>query len=146
VIRPADLIGAWRLQGFVIRFSDDRPPLYPFGEEARGVIVYSADGTMSAVLSRADRPPLAQRLETAGKAPLAARAAAFDSYLSYAGRWTLDGETVTHHVDLALVPDAVGARQQRRAVLDGDRLTLSYAITARSGIVRRYTLDWRRSR
>ncbi len=144
-VREQQLIGTWVLERFVITYADGRPPLHPFGEQARGRILYAPDGYMSAVLCRGDRPPLGVgSLERAGAAGEAARAAAFDSYLSYAGAWRLEGDEVHHEVREALVPDAVGATQTRAARLEGGRLTLSYPLTPRSGITRTYTLTWRR--
>ena len=145
---PADLIGSWHLERFVIRYADGRPPLHPFGERARGQLIYSADGHMSATLCRAERPPLGGRLETAYRAAAADKAAAFDGYLAYAGRWRLEGDGVVHRVEFALTPDLVGRENRRAARLDvgpdGRRLHLSYSLTAQSGIERYYTLTWRR--
>ena len=142
---PAALVGSWELLRCEISFSDGRPSVLPYGAEARGQLVYAADGRVSAVLSRADRAPLGVAgLESAAGAPPAAKAAAFDTYLSYAGRWQLDGESVVHTVELALVPEAVGRDQVRRVSFDGDHLVLTYERTARSGVERRYRLTWRR--
>jgi len=140
---PEDLVGAWRL----VRFTVDAPhraPRHPFGPDARGLLVYTADGHVSAVLSRAARPPLGGDLERAHRAGGDAKIAAFDGYLSYAGRWRLDGDRVVHSVELALVPDVVGAEQVRRARLDGDRLRLEYQRTGRDGRPRTFRLEWTR--
>lgn len=140
-----DLIGAWKLDEFEITYSDGRPPSYPFGEDALGQLVYAADGQMSAVLSRTDRDALdISRLETFSSASDAAKVAAFDSYLSYTGRWSLDGEEVTHEVELALVPNIIGRKQVRRARFDDGLLVLTYQIEARSGVTRHYQLRWKR--
>lgn len=141
---PSDLIGPWHLEAFTITFADGRPPLHPFGADARGQLIYTADGHMSATLCRAARPMLGGRLETTRKASTEARADAFDGYLAYAGRWHLEGDTVVHTVDFALMPDLVGHENRRRARLVDGMLHLSYALTARSGIERTYTLIWRR--
>lgn len=147
MLTPQDLCGSWSLARFEITFSDGRAKVFPFGPDARGLLMYSLDGHMSAVLSRADRPGLgATRLETSGAAPEDAKAAAFDSYLSYAGTWRLEGETVVHAVTLAQTPELVGVENRRRATLHGDVLILRYDITARSGVVRHYTLIWERKR
>ncbi len=146
--RPADLVGPWHLDRFVITFADGRPPLFPFGEDARGQLLYTADGHMSATLCRAKRAPLGSRLEAAYAAAPDAKAGAFDGYLAYAGRWRIEGDSVVHAVEFALTPDLVGRENRRTARLedgpDGPRLHLSYTLTARSGVERRYTLIWRR--
>jgi hypothetical protein len=96
------------------------------------------------VLSRADRPPLAaDRLETTHRAPTDQKAAAFDSYLSYAGRWRLEGGAVVHSVEVALAPNIVGTEQVRSARLEGGRLTLTYDVPGRDGS-RTFHLEWTR--
>lgn len=141
------LLGTWHLERFVIEHDDGRPDVHPFGEGAFGQLVYAEDGHMSAVLCRADRAPFAAgRLETATRADAATKAAAFDSYLSYGGRWTVDGDVVTHHVTHALFPDLVGQAQSRRFVLTDDALALSYTLTPPSGVTRTYRLRWVRPR
>ncbi len=140
------LLGAWHLVDCELIFSDGRPAVQPYGPDGRGLIIYSPEGWMSATLSRADRAPLSVgSLEWAHRAHAAARAAAFDGYLAYAGRWRVEGDEVVHSVELSLVPDAVGAEQRRRVTFDGEELELSYSLTARSGVVRRYRLRWRRA-
>ena len=146
MIDPTSLHGSWRLERFVITYDDGRPELHPFGEDATGLLTYTPDGWMSAILSRAGRPSLGVGgLETTGRADAASKAAAFDSYLSYAGRWAVEGDAVVHRVTLALAPDAVGLDNVREAALDGDRLTLTYQRTPRSGVTRHYNLIWRRN-
>ena len=146
-----DLVGARSLEQFVISHSDGRPPLLPFGADARGLLLYSADGRMSAILCRGERAPLGiATLEQAERASKEAKAEAFSSYVSYAGRYRVEREPggadrVVHEVELSLLPDLVGAEQARRAFLKGDQLALSYEVTPRSGVVRLYLLTWRRS-
>lgn len=145
-IRPEQLHGSWLLEDFIIRYADGRPPSHPFGADARGLLMYTPDGRMSAILAREGRPHLdASRLETSAKAPAEEKAAAFDSYLSYGGRWFTEGEEVVHSVEYALTPNLVGRENRRRASLDGDRIVLSYDVPARSGVTRHYSLTWRRA-
>lgn len=145
-MQASDLVGAWDLVRFQISFSDGRTPAFPMGEDARGRIVYAASGHVSAVLTRGDRPGLGVGgLETAHRADVSAKATAFDGYMSYAGTYRLEGDEIVHHVEMALLPEAVGRDQRRHVAWDGETLTLSYEVTARSGVVRRYALAWRRA-
>lgn len=146
-----------------IRFSDNRPAVFPFGEDATGRLIYQADGWMSATLSRVDRAQHADvRLESAHRASLEERVAAYDSYLAYDGRWRVEPwpalETaqeqtapewgrrgvVTHEVVRALTPNTVGVENTRFGHLTDGVLTLSYSLTPRSGVRRDYELQWRR--
>ena len=142
-VSPEDLVGSWDLEAFEVRMPDGKL-VTPMGPDARGRLIYGADGRMSATLSEADRPQLSvHSLEAYGKASVAQKAAAFGSFLSYVGRYALEGETVVHDVELASVPNIVGRQQRRHATLDGDVLTLSYAVRGSRG-TRTNILRWRR--
>ena len=142
------LLGTWELESFVVKADDGRPDRHPFGVRARGRIIYTDDGHMMAVLS-ADPAGAngGQTLETSHHASEAEKAAAYDRYLSYSGRWRLEGDQIHHDVDLALVPGLVGQTWTRSAVYRSEpqpRLTLSYVRRSRRGTVHRFVLTWRR--
>ncbi|MFT5685428.1 MAG: hypothetical protein ACI8RZ_006379 [Myxococcota bacterium] len=135
---PEELIGTWELADFTITFSDGRQPLVPLGEDASGLLLYAADGHLSAVLNRAGRSTGSAGLEE-GHAAVTS-----EDYVSYAGRWCLTGDTIHHTITLSLVPEVVGQTLSRRVTLHDGRLTLTYDRTPRSGITRHYRLTWRR--
>lgn len=142
-LRLEDLVGTWQLEAFAVCFEDGRQ-VFPMGSDARGLLIYAADGSMSATLSRADRAPLpTQSLESFTRAPLEAKATAFDGYLSYAGHLVVEDDAVVHEVEFASVPNIVGARQRRHAQIQGDSLTLSYEVIG-ARTARRNVLRWRR--
>lgn len=142
-IQASDLVGTWSLVRFILCYSDGRPDVYPFGPDAKGLIIYSAEGWMSAILSSQERGNFsAQRLESAPSAPIEEKASAFDTYMSYAGTYHLEGDEVVHSVHFALAPNTVGTQQRRRIHWDGKELQLSYEWQSRSGVVRRYQLTW----
>ena len=153
-VSAESLVGSWQLVDFLISSSGDRPPVHPMGEEARGLVLYGADGWMSAVLSRGGRATVGtSSLEAYQEVPAAAKVAAFDSYLSYAGRWSVETDShgvseVVHRVTEALVPELVGQSLRRRVGLQGQgpqaRLSLSYTVQPPGRSARLYTLRWRR--
>jgi hypothetical protein len=73
---------------------------------------------------------------------------AFDSYFTYGGRYTVEGDIVTHHLLFCLFPNWVGTDQVRRFALDpeGGTLTLSNVnpLVIRGEEVH-YRLIWRRA-
>lgn len=76
------LVGAWTLESYESSDVDGSNVRYPLGTDARGLIMYTADGYMSAQLMRADRPPIARGdLQIATDDELAAAAR---GYLAYA--------------------------------------------------------------
>lgn len=116
-LSPQDLIGAWTLEGSFVEAADGtRTPTW--GDDARGLIMYTADGYMTAITRRGDRTLPAD-------ASADDKADAFDSYLNYAGRWTLSGNVVTHHIEHALDPGWVGSARDRTIDHQGDRMVFS---------------------
>jgi len=143
-LRPEDLVGSWDLEAFEVELDDGRQ-VFPMGADARGRLMYGPDGRMSATLSAADRAPLSvPRLEAYGRAPASEKATAFDSFLAYVGRYTVEASAVVHQVELASVPNIVGMTQRREATLEHDHLTLRYAVHGDRG-TQHNTLRWRRS-
>lgn len=138
-----DLLGAWSLCEWLISYSDGRAPARPFGDAPAGLLIYAPGGFMSAGIARDGRSGFA-----GGNVRLAAessRAAAFDSYFQYQGRFRVTGSVVEHHVLQSLNPDFVGTVQRREAVLDGKRLALSAEDSLPGGIRRTHRLIWERA-
>ncbi|MCU0975501.1 MAG: lipocalin-like domain-containing protein [Steroidobacteraceae bacterium] len=140
-LQPADLVGAWRLRRWETVYEDGRRT-EPFGPGVQGLIQYTADGWMSATIMAPGRAKLSRA--NPRNAPARERAAAFDSYFSYAGRWRVNRGVVRHDVTIALNPALVGTPQLRDAVLSGRTLTLSAAEDVPGGR-RVHRLVWRRA-
>ena len=112
---------------------------YPYGRDASGYIIYTADGRMSATLMGGDRTPFGSEYRRGEGGT--AKASAFESYLSYAGRYEFLGDRVVHYVEVALIPDWVGNALMRLAAFEGDRLVLS---TEPDGDGRVTVITWER--
>jgi hypothetical protein len=134
------LVGTWQLHRWQCIY-DDGTSTEPFGPGAEGLLLYSADGWMSACIMAQGRAPLSTA--NPREAPELERAAAFDGYFSYAGRWRIRDGRVQHEVTLALNPGMVGTLQVRDARLADQELTLSAAESVRGG-TRLHRLAWRR--
>ncbi|WP_297595508.1 lipocalin-like domain-containing protein [Mycobacterium sp.] len=140
------LIGAWTLGSYQSSDLDGTNMRYPLGPDARGIIMYTADGYMSAQIMRADRAPFARGdLQTADTDELAAAA---KGYLAYTGPYSvLDNGVIAHHVDVSLLPNWVGGTQYRAARTGDDRLELSPAEpVVIKGKPRHGVLLWRRAK
>jgi hypothetical protein len=87
-----------------------------------GFLTYSGDGRMSVVIASSGRQPLSVADPVA--APAAERAEGFATFDAYAGRYTFDGDRVTHHVEVSSFQNWAGTDQIRLARLQGNRLTL----------------------
>ncbi|MFF4245660.1 lipocalin-like domain-containing protein [Streptomyces sp. NPDC001822] len=140
----AALVGAWRLVSYEARGVDGGEVVRPFGDRPLGLIIYSADGYMSAQITRPDRPRFdTDRLESGRPEELTEAAR---NYLAYAGPFRVqDGQTVIHDVALSLFPNWMGGAQLRVARLDGEVLQLALATPTRIwGALRTGVLTWER--
>lgn len=124
MISKADLVGGWQLQSWTIGYSHREDLSYPFGEDPEGLLIYSADGWMSAAISRRNRPRFPDQ-QSPRKVSMELQAQAYSAYFHYAGRFEVNGGDVIHHVTLSLNPDFPGTEQLRHVELDGDTLVLS---------------------
>lgn len=135
------LVGAWRLVRWFITYEDGRVT-EPLGPGAEGLLVYTADGWMSAELMAAGRPRLSRRNPRSASDD--ERAGAFDTYFAYCGRWRIEGDAVEHHVTLSHNPALVGTVQTRRIEMEAQDLTLSAEESVTGGL-RVHRLQWRRT-
>jgi hypothetical protein len=122
----ADFVGTWRLLDYSF-IHEDGSIERPWGTNVRGYLLYSAEGYMSGNLSPAnDWASRRARLAAALKAHdvrLARRAGRRD-YIAYTGRYTVEGDTITHHVEASLFPNWVDRPETRYYKFEGDTLTL----------------------
>jgi len=140
-----DLVGTWTLLDLVVE-GPGGELRRPLGASPRGMLVYGGDGTVSAMLAAASRGSLGPGgLEEAYRADEAAKAAAFDSFMAYAGRWRLQGDAVFHDVSLSLAPEAEGQTLVRRVERTATGMALRYVRMGRSGRPWTYRLTWTRA-
>jgi hypothetical protein len=144
-MRRTEVLGAWELVSYTAQDTHGGPITYPLGPDALGLIMYTADGYMSAQIMRPDRPAY-DRPETGGGTPEQAEAAAA-GYLAYSGPYTVDENTgvLHHHPWVSLLPNWLNLTQLRHSNLDGDHLTLSAATEAPDGAETISTLVWKRA-
>lgn len=119
---PEHLHGGWTLTRWDYTV-DGTFRGYPMGEDAKGQIIYSADGNMSAILMMADRPR--SKASQFHQASREERELAALGYVSYGGTWMLADETVTHQVAYALFPNWIGTDLVRTVTWEGERLVLT---------------------
>lgn len=125
VVTPAldveKLYGTWKLVSFTQRIVATGETIDVFGRSPSGFLSYSRDGRMNAILVKDKRPRPADMAQatTEDKAQL------FSSMYAYAGTFTVDGKTVTHHVDISWNENWTGTHQVRNVRLEGDRLYIS---------------------
>ena len=101
---------------------------------------------MNAALGHGGRPALAGSPEWHTDAPEADRLKAFDTYISYAGNWSLQGDVFTTDVRFSLNPGWVGGKQVRSVKITPDgQLILSLSRAWPDGRVVSGWVKWKRA-
>lgn len=85
-----------------------------FGRNPTGFLNYTADGRMIGIITFDGRKPLS--VPDFISAPAQERAEAFATMVAYAGRYTLSGDKVIHHVEAAWMENYVKTNQVRYIV------------------------------
>ncbi len=116
-----NLAGSWKLLAWR-RIEQDGSTTYPLGEDATGVLIYAADGSMAVQMTAAHRPAI--RSENALGGDLHERAQAYSTCLAYFGTWEVQADTVIHRLDASLYPNWSGTLQSRPFECDGSTLVL----------------------
>lgn len=140
-LEQEQLVGAWRLVSWEVRYPDGTVT-HPFGRRPQGLLLYTPDGAMSANIAARGRRPLG--VANPREANATDKARLLDSFFAYAGRYSLRGSAVRHHVSVATNPALVGTLQVRDAMLARDRLELVAGEQTRGG-ERRHVLTWARA-
>jgi hypothetical protein len=119
------VLGTWELVSFVARDRTTGEDRHPLGTAPRGLILYTADGHMSAQLAESD----------------------MGGYVAYGGRFSVNEETSTlhHDVTMSMMPELLAQPQFRSASVEGDLLTLSATTTDDTGVTTHSSLLWRRA-
>lgn len=139
--RLDQLIGSWQLVSFENHDGDGRVR-YPYGRGAVGYILYTTEGRMSATVMSSDRPPFGGIPRRDEGTP--EKAVAFETYLSYAGRYTFLGDRVIHHVEVSLWQDWVGTDLERLAEFRDGRLILRTPPIIQGARTRTTIITWER--
>ena len=141
-LNVSDLLGSWELVEWRIEYSEGRPPSWPFGKEAMGLLQYAPDGWMSATMSKRERA--AQQDGSAIKPDEGSKARSFGEYLAYCGKWSLSGSTVSHQVVMSMNPVLIGLPHAREARIEGGLLKLLAHEPGPGGATRLHHIHWRR--
>ena len=127
------LIGAWNLVSYVETPVDGSEKRYPMGKDAKGIIMYTPDGYMSAQLMTTGRRNFASGDWFRGTPEEFAEEAG--GYIAYSGPFHVDEakRTLTHSMDVSLFPGWLGQTQPRVVKIEGSHLHLSTASPIKSG-------------
>jgi hypothetical protein len=135
------IIGVWRLERHQRRNRHGEVEMIS-PSEWDGLLIYTSDGFMSAVMSKLSRSRFTSEDFRAGTPD--ETKAAFDGYLSYCGRYTIVGDQIVHHVEMSMFPNWSGGDQHRSASMQENKLVLTAPPMQLEGEEWTYELHWYR--
>jgi hypothetical protein len=115
------LLGTWKLRSFV-QVLEAGERIHVYGDHPDGYISYSADGRMY-VIGTSDGRTTPRNESPADDELIDLHRTMF----AYAGTYTVEGDTVTHLVDISWNQAWTGIEQVRSYRLEGDILTITTA-------------------
>jgi hypothetical protein len=138
----APLLGCWTLVGWSGVVGSGRRVEHG-GAQPSGVLIYLPSARMAVQIQHDDRARFGSKDLDAGTEAL--QAAAYRTYIAYAGRFSVpEAGVVVHHVEQALHPDQLGMDKRRAYELDGEELVLHTQDVITDGEPATSALRWRR--
>jgi hypothetical protein len=123
------IVGTWRLKSTVGRDDAGTVLAPPYGPAAMGLVVFTANGRMMAVLCDG-RPALAADQPR--------------QFMSYAGNYTFDGTTLSTRVDASSDAARVGGDQTRHVRFEDGLMVLAPPRRLYAGVMQHQELAWER--
>jgi Lipocalin-like domain len=120
IAQSTEIVGTWRFLAYVRTDPTTGKNTNVFGEHPRGWLIYTAEGRMMVIVVPESRKPLEKDKD---------RIAHHKQMVSYTGRYTVAGDKVIHHVDVAWNEAWIGTDLVRSYKITGDRLTITTAPT-----------------
>lgn len=132
--------GSWELKEWVAELTSGEM-VYPYGEDAKGVLTYDQFGNMAVQLMKSKRPkflsedPLSAKPEEVWEA--------YNGFIAYSGSYEVDTSSnkVIHQIRLSSFPNWVGQNQTRYYEFKDDTLILSTGLIGAS----KHKLTWEKS-
>jgi hypothetical protein len=135
------LVGTWKLVSASSTTSKGERSEPPYGLNPTGFLTYTGEGRVAALISFDGRKPLSGGGGTRAQEE---QAEAFRTFLAYAGRYTLSGDKVTHHIEISSIQNYVDKDLIRSVKFQGDQIILVTPPTPVNGKVQIVELLWQR--
>lgn len=118
------LIGVWKLISLEGRYEGEEP-FFPFGKDAKGLLIYTDSGLFSAQIMRSNRPKFVSGDQLKGTTGEINES--FIGCISYFGRYEFNanGGFVIHHTESSLFPNWEGGTQKRFVEISDKRMSLT---------------------
>jgi len=136
------VVGTWKLVSVSSTTDKDETNKAALGQHPSGLLTYTADGRMMAIISDDGRKPLSIPDRVA--APAEERAQAYSTFMAYAGRYTFTCDKVVHHVEVASLQNWVNTDQTRIVMLKDNHLIVRNTPQLRNGVTVNLESVWDR--
>jgi len=136
------VIGTWKLVSTEEKLRDGNTrPYRDIGVNAKGYLMYTADGHMCATLMKPGRPNWHGEIEDSTDAE---KISAASGYTTYCGTYKVDEKNhiMFHYPELSLYPNYIGSEQRRPYRFEGNRLIFSDIVS--EGDVINWNIVWER--
>jgi hypothetical protein len=138
------LVGTWKLVSVVSTTDKGETNKAALGQRPSGLLTYTADGRMMAIISDDGRKPLSIPDRVA--APAEERAQAYSTFMAYAGRYKFTCDKVVHHVEVASLQNWVNTDQTRMVALKENHLLVRNTPQLRNGVMVALESVWERAK
>src|SRR6266478_6502307 len=135
-----NLAGTWKLVSASASTASGERNDTPFGPSPAGFLTYTQEGRMTAMISYGGRKRLSS--SDARSAPAEEQAEAFRTYVAYAGRYTLNGDKVIHHVEISSIQNWVDTDLIRSIRFEGERIVLLTPATSVGRKIQAFNFSW----
>ena len=132
------LVGTWKLVSASSTTSKGERNDAPYGLNPVGFLTYSEDGRVTTLISYGERKLLSVASLTEEQAE------AFNTFLAYAGRYTLGCDKVTHHIEISSIQNYVGKDLVRNIKFERNQIVLMTPPTMINGKIQAIELTWQR--
>jgi hypothetical protein len=136
------VVGTWKLVSVTSTTVKGDVNKTVLGQNLSGLLTYTADGRMMAIISDDGRKPLS--IADRVSAPAGERAQAYSTFMAYAGRYTYTCDKVVHHVEVASLQNWVNTDQTRFVTLHDNRLIVRNTPQLRDGVMVTLESVWER--
>lgn len=132
------LVGTWKLisASSITRTGERNATTYGTGPV--GLLTYSRHGRVTSLIAYGGRKALSMNAKPEEQAE------AFNTFLAYTGSYSLNGDKVTHHIEISSIQNYVGKDLVRTIRFDEDRITLVTPPTMVNGKFQSIELTWER--
>lgn len=144
----SELVGSWKLLSYIEITTDGTDSFFPLGNDVSGILIYSADGYMSVMISGSGNPVGAKKPNAeASSGRSKPQSSAQPHFLAFSGTYRVDNRnaTVVHNVYKSLSSNLEGKDVERRIDFEGDILYLKSTrpVFSNGKMVNSY-MTWRR--